>query len=87
MFNNLYEEINNCISVVDNEINLHKKNMKADGDVETLNIIKQQLIDMSKYMSPRKYIPNYNYIIRDSLWNYLKIADVLLRVYHKYIKL
>ena len=87
MSKDLYKDISDCIGLVDREINLHKQNIEADGNIETLENIKYQLDNMRKYMSPLKYMPNYNYILRDSLWDYLKIADELLRVYHQYIKI
>ena len=87
MSNGLYGKIEDCICKVDREICFHKQNMKAEGDIETLRYIKEQLESMRKNMSPQKYMPTYNYIIKDSLWDYLKLAEDLLEVYNLYLKL
>ncbi|MBR6383785.1 MAG: hypothetical protein IKS56_07375 [Lachnospiraceae bacterium] len=87
MSNGLYGKIEDCICKVDKEISLHKQNMKAEGDIETLSYIKEQLENMKKYMSPQKYMPTYDYAIKDSLWNYLELAEDLFDVYDLYLKL
>lgn len=87
MSKGLYDKIDDCINKIEKEINLHKHNLKAEGDIETLCYIKEQLENMKKYMSPQNYMPTYDYIIKDSLWDYLKLAEDLFDVYDLYLKL
>ena len=79
------DELKKAIEIVDAEIEKHKKNLEADGDIETLDKIRDQLNKMLYYMNPDKYMPSYNYILRDDLWDYMNIADPLLKVFHHYV--
>lgn len=82
----VYNMIKNCIYLVDDEIDLHKQGKKADADISTLIKIKNQLEKMCEVLSPKEYMPNYNYIIRDS-WDFMKIGEELLKVYYKYLEI
>lgn len=83
----VYKLIDECISIIDGEISLHLQNKSADGDIDTLNEIKIELQKMKDAMSPKIYYPTYDYILRDSLWDYMKISEKLLDAYYSYIKL
>lgn len=82
----IYKIIKKCINLVDDEINLHMQGKEADSDISTLIKIKKQLEKMCEVLSPKEYMPDYNYIIRDS-WDFMKIGEDLLRVYYKYLEI
>lgn len=83
----IYKKIDDCISIINKEIYLHLQNKEADGDIETLKEIKVELERMKSTMSPEVFYPTYDYILRDALWDYMKISDKLLDAYYSYIKL
>ena len=84
---NICNKIESCISMINEEIDLHLQNKEADGDVETLEAIKVELERMKISMSPEVFYPTYDYILRDALWDYMKISDKLLDAYYSYINL
>ena len=45
------------------------------------------LLKVLHRLFPQKYMPTYDYIIKDSLWDYLKLAEDLFDVYDLYLKL
>lgn len=79
--------IKKCIYLVDDEINLHMAGKEADADISTLIEIKKELEKMCEVLSPKEYMPDYDYIIRDSLWDFMKVGEELLKVYYKYLEI
>ena len=82
----IYKMIEKCIYLVDDEISLHMQGKEADSDISTLRKIKKQLEKMCDVLSPKEYMPDYNYIIRDT-WDFMKIGEDLLKVYYKYLEI
>ncbi len=83
----VYNKIDNCISTVNKEIDLHLRNREAAGDIDALKAIKIELERMKSALSPKVFYPTYDYIIRDNLWDYMRLSGELLDVYYSYIKL
>lgn len=78
--------IKNCMHLIDQEIDLHMQGKSADADIDTLNKIRAQLERMCEVLSAKVYMPNYDYIIRDS-WDFMRIGEELLKVYYKYLEI
>ena len=76
--------INKALVNVEKEIDMHKKGLKADATISELKIIKNELTLMKKYMSPSKYVPIYNFMIRDSWNKYNHLGEDLLKVANEY---
>lgn len=82
----VYDMIKKCIHLIDEEIDLHMQGKTADADIDTLKKIRVQLERMCEVSSSKVYMPNYNYIIRDS-WDFMRIGEELLKVYYKYLEI
>lgn len=82
----VHDMIKKNIHLIDEEIDLHLQGKPADADIATLKKIKVQLERMCEVLSSKVYMPNYNYIIRDS-WDFMKIGEELLKVYYKYLEI
>lgn len=76
--------INSTIDDINNEIELHKKGMGIDSSISTLEQITEELFKMKSAMSPKVYMPTYNYTIRDSWGEFSKLGEKLLKVLHDY---
>lgn len=76
--------INSTIDDIKNEIELHKKGIGTDSSIPTLQQIAEELLQMKSAMSPKVYMPTYNYMIRDSWGEFSKLGEKLLKVLHDY---
>lgn len=76
--------INSTIDDIKNEIEMHKKGIGTDSSIPTLEQIAGELYQMKLAMSPKVYMPTYNYIIRDSWGDCTKLGEKLLKVLHDY---
>lgn len=76
--------ISDAILKISNEITLHEKGLTADSTVSILTEIKRELKIMEQTLSPEKFTPTYNYIIRDSWGSFPKLGELLLYVVHEY---
>ena len=83
----VYKKIDAGIQLIDNELALHQKNKKAVRDINTFEKIKDELLKMKSTMSPKVFYPTYNYIIRDALFDNVKLSEKLLDAYYAYVKL
>ncbi|WZY01340.1 hypothetical protein NSQ26_04700 [Bacillus sp. FSL W7-1360] len=76
--------IDDVVSDLEQEIELHKKGTGTDASIPVLSEILGELNQMKAAMSPGKYLPTYNYIIRDSWGMFPRLGEKLLKVSHEY---
>jgi hypothetical protein len=79
--------IEQAISEVEDEIQLHKKGVGNNGNESQLKRIKEELKIMKDTLNPQKYIPGYSRAIVDSWDLDSKLGLKLLEVVNKYKKL
>lgn len=81
---NLIKLIDISLEDIDNEIKLHEKGEEGDATVTILTSIKVELEKMKYYMAPQKYVPTYNYIIRERWNEFTHTGEILLKVVQCY---
>jgi hypothetical protein len=81
------KKIDNSLHIVNQEIDKHIQGTGGMGSLETLEEIKDELLNMGKTLTPKLYMPTYDYILRDDMWSYMTISESLLDTYYLYMKL
>lgn len=76
--------IDSAIEEINIEVESHKNGRGTDGTIPILLQIQEELCKMKNVLSPQKFIPTYNYIIRDSWNEFLNMGEKLLKIAQDY---